>query len=465
MNKTFIGITVAPDLTRRHFFFLYQNTLIIGILLVMPAILQPAFLKDVLNVSPEYFGYINGFLQSMSQLATLFFVGLIGVISDKVGRKILAVSGFVVLAVFYYLMGQSAGIAAFLQIPVGFSSKVCAALSFTPSAADAFAGFAPGLLVAYAMRVMLGIGIILAYPQFITMVADYTGAGDRGKGMALNGIMLGLASIIVFAAIVPIGNSRGVEGLFVVASLLAVVGGLGTMIFLKDRRPRTIQCEAVSLRKACRVVMGSSALKTSYLCALIGRADMPIMATFIIAWAVRAGEQAGLPSEAATQKGALPMIILSTVSFISFPVVGRMLDRWGRVATLLVSLVCSGVGILVIALGSSPFAAGTLLAVVLVGFGAAGILAGTNTLATDAAPHDIRGTIMGGLNTMYPLGMLFYLQVGGLLFDRLGPGWTFGLKGASNLALALWLCVAGKKIAAEQKRSGSGAVTYAAIDN
>ena len=37
----FAGIEVAPDLKKSNFFFLYLNTLIMGMLMVMPAIVQP----------------------------------------------------------------------------------------------------------------------------------------------------------------------------------------------------------------------------------------------------------------------------------------------------------------------------------------------------------------------------------------------------------------------------------------
>ena len=89
-NKTdkFAGIEVPPDLTKSNFFFLYLNTLLIGMLMVMPAIIQPAFLKDVIKITPDFFGLSNGFLQNMSQFATLLFFGIIGYLSDKTGRKI-----------------------------------------------------------------------------------------------------------------------------------------------------------------------------------------------------------------------------------------------------------------------------------------------------------------------------------------------------------------------------------------
>jgi MFS family permease len=235
--KKFAGIEVPPDLTRSNFLFLYLNTLLSGILMAVPAIIQPAFLKDIIRVSPNFFGYTNASLQNMSQVAILALVGIIGVLSDRVGRKILAVIGFVVMVVFFYLLGLSREIANLLHVPSGASAAICAALSFAPSRAVEFAEFGPGLLVTYVLRLIVGVGVILCYPQFLTMVADYTSEKDRGKGMAFNGIMMGLASLVVFGAIAPLARAGGVKGLFLISSMIALLGAFCTWIFLKDRIP------------------------------------------------------------------------------------------------------------------------------------------------------------------------------------------------------------------------------------
>ena len=444
--KKFAGIEVPSDLTQRNFFFLYLNTLLIGMLMVMPAIIQPAFLKDIIKVSPSFFGLANGFLQNMSQVATLALVGIVGVISDKTGRKILAIIGFAVLVVFYYLFGLAPAIASALHIPAGISANICALLSFAPSRAAEFTGFAPGLFTAYVLRLIVGIGLILVYPQFITMVADYTLGKDRGKGMALNGIMIGLASIIIFAAIAPIGRKGGVQSLFTLASGLAFAGLLCTAVFLKERLPETKKEDKKSFKQIGRLVMQSPALKASYVCSLISRADVTVMATFLISWAVQLADKFQLTSGAATQKGSIPMIIMSVVTFIAFPFLGILLDKWGRLSTIMLTLAAGGAGMVLIAISTGPFSGLTFGAVVLVGIGIAGSIAGANTMATDVSPKALVGSILGGLNTMQPIGMLFFLQLGGYLFDVLGPGWAFGLKGAANLALALWLFMARKDI-------------------
>jgi MFS family permease len=441
----FAGLEVPRDLRKVNFFFLFFNTVLIATLQAMPAIIQPAFLKDIIKVSPEFFGSINGLLQNMSQIATLAFVGMVGVLSDKVGRKILAVFGFIMLVIFFYLFGRSNEIAATLSIPSGLAANVCAGLLFTWSRASEFTQFAPSLFVLYVVRFIIGIGIILCVPQFITMVADYTYPKDRGKGMALNGIMFGLGSTIVFVVFAPIGRKSGVESLFMFSSIIALVGVIATWVFLKDRLPE-IKNKKTGVREIFQVVNKSLALKASYLCCLITRSDAIVFATFLITWAVQISDNYNLTSGAATMKGSIPMIVLSIATLIAFPFAGVMLDRWGRAPTIITSLFCGGGGMLLISLCPNPFTALIYVPVVLAGFGMSGYLAGANTLASDASPKSMVGSILGGLNTMQPIGVLFFLAAGGYVFDVLGPGWVFALKGAANIILGIWMFTVRKRI-------------------
>ena len=57
-------------------------------------------------------------------------------------------------------------------------------------------------------------------------------------------------------------------------------------------------------------------------------------------------------------------------------------------------------------------------------------------------------TVLGGLNTVQFIGILFFVGIGGYLFDTFGPGWAFAIKGAANLVLCVWVFVVKEKIAA-----------------
>jgi MFS family permease len=193
------------------------------------------------------------------------------------------------------------------------------------------------------------------------------------------------------------------------------------------------------LKEIFGTVNKSLTLKVSYICSLITRADMIIIATFLLSWAVKAGDSYGLTSEATTQKASLPMIGMGVVSFIAFPVVGVLLDKWGRVPTIILALICGGAGLILLSIAPNPFSGLVYGAVMLVAVGVAGSMAGANTLATDAAPPGMVGPVLGGLNTMQPIGILFFVGIGGYLFDAFCPGWAFAIKGIANLILCVWV--------------------------
>jgi len=444
-RKRFAGIEVAPDLRKSNFFFLYLNTLLIGILLVIPGIMQPAFLKDIIKVSGDFFGSINGAMQSIGQVAMLLFIGMIGLLSDKTGRKPLVIVGFSVLTVFYLLFLYSNSIASLLHIPAGFSATLCAALSFS-SAQDAFFFFSPGLLTAYLIRFIIGFGLVLVFPQFKTMVADYTDEKDRGKGMAINGLMIGLGSLLVFTVFTSLSKRGGIEMLFYTSALIGVVGMVMTLSGLRERLPEQKE-QKRGVKELMGVVRKSLALKASYLCALVTRVDTAITGTYLIAWAVKLAPRYGLSSEAASFKGAVPMMVMGTFTLVAFPVFGILLDRWGRVPTIILSLFLGGMGFIFIARSPTPFlSTSTFLGVILVGCSVCGAVVGSSTLTADASPQGMVGSALGGLNTMAQIGMIFFLASGGVLFDKLGPWGVFLTKGLTNIVVGLYIFTIRKKI-------------------
>ena len=86
------------------------------------------------------------------------------------------------------------------------------------------------------------------------------------------------------------------------------------------------------------------------------------------------------------------------------------------------------------------------LCVAFMGLGIAGAVTGANTIASEVSPRPLLGSVLGGLNSMHPLGVLFFLQVGGLLFDKVGYNAPFMMKGIVNLAWGLSLFTIRKRV-------------------
>ena len=190
-GKKFAGIIIPMGLTRANFSTLYLTSWIMGCLMALPAVVQPAFLKETIGIPEAMAGSINSGLQNMSQIATLLLIGLVGIASDKYGRKILIIVGFVICCVFYIIFGHSKTIV----LAMGIGS------------------LAGQLAFVYLSRFIIGIGLVLSHPQFVTMVADYTFESGRGKGMVLHAIMMSLGTLTVYGILTQLATSIGVLGL------------------------------------------------------------------------------------------------------------------------------------------------------------------------------------------------------------------------------------------------------------
>jgi MFS family permease len=149
------------------------------------------------------------------------------------------------------------------------------------------------------------------------------------------------------------------------------------------------------------------------------------------------------------------MMLMGVISLVAFPVIGVMLDKKGRMPTLIFSIICAGVGMLLIAVAPGPFHPLCYVAAFVAGVGMAGSIVAANTLAMDASPITLMGAVMGGLSTMQPIGILFFLGLGGILFDAIAPGAAFALKGIVSLVLVVWLFAVRKEVTREIKATFS----------
>jgi MFS family permease len=431
-GKRFAGIQIPADLKRSHFINLYVAAFLVSCLLAVPAILQPAFLKEVINIPPEQAGSINSGLQNMSQIAMLLFIGFVGILSDKVGRRILAILGLLVCGIFFIIFG--------------YAKDISIALGITSLGGQIF--------VTYIIRFIIGVGVFFCFPQFITMVADYTEPRDRGKGMAYHGIMMGLGSMVVFGVLAQVARKTGLMSLFYIAGAVGFLGVFVTRFGLVDRMPKE-KAKKPGFREIYGIVSKSLALKASYIITLIVRSDVLVLGTFLIVWTVYMADEFGISTVKATARGGIIMLVMSVVSIASNPIIGILLDRWGRVPVIIIGLISAGIGFCLMALTNNPFSPLMFFYICLTGVGFPAAALGAITFASDNSPRPLLGSILGGLNTMQPIGVLFFLQAGGFLFDKLGYWTPFLLKGAANLACGLWILGIKKRIAASQGKERS----------
>lgn len=298
-------------------------------------------------------------------------------------------------------------------------------------------------LITFIFAVML----LFTWPQIITISADYTIPKTRGRIMAIQGMMMGFSAIIMFGVFGQFPKYIGIMSMFYLGTFFALLCLLLTRIGLVEKMPERKAKRKTweDIKQLFKEVSKSIELKVGYLNILSGRADIGIISSFIIIWMVTVCQEYGYTPAQATGRGAIALAIMSICMQPQMPVLGILVDKWGRIPTMIVTLVVGGVGLCLLGLVENPFSKLLWLIIIFCGTAFAGGL-GAQAMVADSAPRHLVGTALGGLNTAMVVGGILFTQLGGFLFDKVGYGMPFMVKGIANLAVAAWVFSVRKRI-------------------
>ncbi len=139
-------VRLMPGVTRGHVAaYLWAAFVSIGIF-TYATTLQPYLLEVNIGVPVDQRGVVSGNLQFWQEIITLMCVGLFGAWSDRVGRRVVYITGFLITALAY--------------------------------AAYPFANDVGQLLI---YRLIYAVGIAALGGMLATVLADYPVDADRGK--------------------------------------------------------------------------------------------------------------------------------------------------------------------------------------------------------------------------------------------------------------------------------------------
>ncbi len=94
---------LAPGIERRNFFALLGAAFFSIGLLTLVGNLRPYLFNEMLDVPREVQGRLSGLLDIVSEIPALLLSSLIGAASDRLGRRVLYASGFLILACAYFV--------------------------------------------------------------------------------------------------------------------------------------------------------------------------------------------------------------------------------------------------------------------------------------------------------------------------------------------------------------------------
>lgn len=414
MNKNRLGpIWLNMGVTRTNALtYLYASFFTIGFVSFM-SFMQPYVLTENLNIPKGEQGSATGMLSFSYELVVIFLIAPMGALADKIGRRPIYVLGFLWLG---------------------------AAIAIFP--------LAQNLTQLVMGRMFFAVGSAAITAMMATVLADYPQERSRGIMVAVQGIANGFGAMTVVIALsrLPVmfadmGYSTLSAGrmTFWVATALCVITAMIVGRGLQAGKPGKRQKEPLPrlLQQAAGAARRNPRIAVACVEAFVARGDLVIISTYFSLWATQSGQADGLSLEEAIRTAAMFLIIIQGSSVLWAPIWGVVLDRWDRLTAVCVALLIAATAYLWVGFSPSPIAAAFIPAAILLGIGEFSAIMSGAALVGQAAPIDIRGSVLGLFNMCGSFGVLCITVTAGFVFDVWMPGGAFVVVGILNLLVCL----------------------------
>lgn len=386
-------------------------------LIVMPIVsflsfTQPYVLNEIVGIPLEQQGRVTGFLVTMQEIVALCLIGFVSGLSDRFGRRtIYAVGAFI------------AGIAFGLY------------------------GFATSAQDLYLYRFIYALGVTAVGAMIAVTAADYPAESSRGKlsgatGL-LNGLGVGLA-ILLGSTIPGMLKARGFDGVEAGRYMLMGVGALCIVtaiimqLGLKGGTP-TGKRSKVGLMRTLQIGLQQGRMNPRliicYAGSCVGRADLTLVVTFVSLWLQQLGRDEGMSGAEALKSAGIMLAVIQGSSLLSAPFIGMSIDRFHRLACVMVALLIAGIGYTLLGMQAHPFSPIGYLGCVLVGIGQMSVILSVTALLGQETPIDVRGSVIGFAGLCGAAGILLTSFAGGYLFDHWMISGPIILTGGANLLI------------------------------
>ena len=287
----------------------------------------------------------------------------------------------------------------------------------------------------------LGAGAV--WQQLSALVGDFSTTGDRARLMANTAFMTAFGATLVYAVLMQIPPHTGIVTVMLITAGIAFIGAWLTKKCLIDVAPR-LDDEHIPWRRIGLLIRTDSRMRLAFLSAFFARSDMVLIGMFFMLWYIYFGDLVGVSQEEAAAHAGKLIGLVGIVVLVSIPVWGAFIQRYGRVAAIAMGMAMSGLGFAGLGFIVNPYKWYIVVPTVVAAAGQAGCLVAPQVLAIDLAPREILGSVLGAFNLIGGLGIIVFLEIGGILFDSIGPYAPFVFTGIGNLFImcyALWVLV------------------------
>jgi len=380
--------------------------------------IQPYLLTEILHIPQAEQGALTGNLAAVQEVVVIMVMGVAGALSDRTGRKLIFVSGFLLLAAGYLIYPLANSVAQL-----------------------------------YIFRCLFGVGAAVVPVMLSACIVDYIQEFSRARWLGVTSICNGLGVVIMATLLAktpamyleygadPIAAGRYAYWTATAVCLVAATvlsfglkpGGGGKT---KAKVPLTQQLKA-GLREGKRPRMA-----LAFMSAFIGRGDLVVIGTFFSLWIVQLGIEVGMSTGDSLAKAGMlfGLIQLSAMGWAVF--MGIISDKFDRVSSMALGLFIAAVGYTLMGTVADPFGSNIYLMCVILGIGEISVIISAGALLGQQAPQKIRGSVVGVFGLVGAIGILFASKVGGEIYDSISPTAPFVMMGILNAALmfyALWI--------------------------
>jgi len=399
---------------------------LIAVLVPFLNFVQPYLLTEHLGIPQSEQGQIVGDLGFYTEIVILLMSGLVGALSDRVGRRIIYAVGIAVMALSLVLYPLASGYWE---------------------------------LVLY--RLVFAAGAAMAGAMMVAVLTDYPAEKSRGMLAATVGMISIIGVLIMIATMSNLPQQFREAGYGAIESgrysfwIVAVIGFVGAVVLAIGLKPPSGKTQKESagaletLRIGLNAARGNRRLGFAFASAFCGRADLVVVTTFFSLWAAVAGAEAGLTVAESLQKAGFVFGIVMLSSLFSAPVFGWIIDRIGRLKAQCLALLIAAIGYTAMGFVTDPMGSVAIIPAIILGVGQMAAITAAQALVGEESPAEIRGAISGFFTFCGALGILFATKVGGELFDLWMPGAPFVLMGAANFVVFLggvWIYYADRNL-------------------
>lgn len=414
-SKKFGPIRLSPGVLGRHMVVYYLATVSSLLLFTFVPQAQPFILTELLGIPESQQGVLSGNVAFVAEIVILASIGLWGIVSDRIGRRIVFSLGFLLMAAGIYL-----------------TSTVTSVFQL------------------YLYRGVIALGSSAATTMLATVIADYVVDEDRGKGSGFQGIGNGIGALLTVFLMLRLpqifqsGGSSSLEAAQNTYLIATVIGLVSAVVLWFGLQRRTKQQEEQQKDLITRTREGFGAMRDpgvalAYAAAFVSRGDLAVVGTFFTLWATTYGTaEAGLSTAEALASAGAVIGISQGVALLAAPVFGIMADRMNRVNNVLIALALSAIGYGSTIFVTTPLSGMIFISATLIGLGEISGVIASGVLIAQQAPRDIRGSVIGVFSFFGAVGILAATGIGGQLFDHWRPQGPFLLFSFFSVIIFIW---------------------------